>query len=68
MFKVGTVAGLTSVQSLVQETQKDVNKEGKAMTQRQNNTELLAQNINQAHHGGRGLVEIRNFDFFLLFF
>ena len=34
MFKVGTVAGLTSVQSLVQDTQKDVNKEGKARTQR----------------------------------
>jgi hypothetical protein len=28
MFKEGTVAGLTSVQSLVQDTQKDVNKEG----------------------------------------
>jgi hypothetical protein len=28
MFKAGTVAGLTSVQSLVQDTQKDVNKEG----------------------------------------
>jgi hypothetical protein len=28
MFKAGTVAGLTSAQSLVQRTQKDVNKEG----------------------------------------
>jgi hypothetical protein len=28
MFKVGTVAGLTSAQSLVQDIQKDVNKEG----------------------------------------
>jgi hypothetical protein len=27
MFKVGTVAGLTSAQSLVHDTQKDVNKE-----------------------------------------
>jgi hypothetical protein len=30
MFKAGTIAGLTSVQSLVQDTQKDVNKEGTA--------------------------------------
>jgi hypothetical protein len=28
MFKTGTVAGLTSAQSLVQDTQKDMNKEG----------------------------------------
>jgi hypothetical protein len=28
MFKVGTVAGQTSAQSLVQDTKKDVNKEG----------------------------------------
>jgi hypothetical protein len=28
MFKAGTVAGLTSAQSLVQDKQKDVNKEG----------------------------------------
>ena len=30
MFNVGTVAGLTSIQILVQDTQKDVNKEGKS--------------------------------------
>jgi hypothetical protein len=28
MFKAGTVASLTSAQNLVQDTQKDVNKEG----------------------------------------
>jgi hypothetical protein len=28
MFKEGTIAGLTSAQSLVHDTQKDVNKEG----------------------------------------
>jgi hypothetical protein len=28
MFKAGTVAGITSAQSLVHDTQKDVNKEG----------------------------------------
>jgi hypothetical protein len=28
MFKAGTIASLTSAQSLIQDTQKDVNKEG----------------------------------------
>jgi hypothetical protein len=28
MFKAGTIVGLTSAQSLVQDTQKDVNKKG----------------------------------------
>ena len=32
MFKVGTVADLTSIQRLVPDIQKDVNKEGKAKT------------------------------------
>jgi hypothetical protein len=38
MFKVGTVASLTSVQSLVQDTQKDVNKEGIVDHKERNNT------------------------------
>jgi hypothetical protein len=38
MFKAGTVAGLTSAQSLVQDTQKDVNKEGIADPKERNNT------------------------------
>jgi hypothetical protein len=38
MFKAGTVAGLTSAQSLVQDTQKDVNKEGTADHKERNNT------------------------------
>jgi hypothetical protein len=38
MFKVGTVAGLTSAQSLVQDTQKDVNKEGRTDYIERNNT------------------------------
>jgi hypothetical protein len=28
MFKAGTISGLTSAQSLLQDTQKDMNKEG----------------------------------------
>ena len=68
MFKVGTVAGLTSVQCLVQDAPKDGNKEGKAKTARQNSTALSARNLNGAHHGGEALVEIQNFTFLLLFF
>jgi hypothetical protein len=45
MFKVGTVASLASAQSLVQDTQKDVNKEGtadqkKETTQHESSMEL----------------------------
>jgi hypothetical protein len=43
MFKAGTVAGLTSAQSLVQDTQKDVNKEEIAQHgQHESSTELTA--------------------------
>jgi hypothetical protein len=38
MFKVGTVAGLTSAQSLVQDTQMDVNKEGTTVHKERNST------------------------------
>jgi hypothetical protein len=38
MFKAGTIAGLTSAQSLVQDTQKDVNKEGIADLKERNST------------------------------
>jgi hypothetical protein len=38
MFKAGTVVGLTSDQSLVYDTQKDVNKEGTTDHKEINNT------------------------------
>jgi hypothetical protein len=38
MFNTGTVAGLTSAQSLVQDTQKDMNKEGIADHKERNST------------------------------
>jgi hypothetical protein len=38
MFKAGTVAGQTSAQSLVQDTQKDMNKEGTADHKERNST------------------------------
>jgi hypothetical protein len=38
MFKVGTVADLTSAQSLVQDMQKDVNKEGTTDHKERNST------------------------------
>jgi hypothetical protein len=65
MFKTGTVAGLTSAQSLVQDTQKDVNKEGIADHKERNNT---TRKLNGAHHGVRPLVEIQILHFLLLFF
>jgi hypothetical protein len=65
MFKAGTVVGLTSAQSLVQDTQKDVNKEGTTDNKERNST---AQKLNGAHHGVRPLVEIQILHFLLLFF
>jgi hypothetical protein len=38
MFKAGTIAGLTSAQSLAHDTQKDVNKEGTTDHKERNNT------------------------------
>jgi hypothetical protein len=38
MFKAGIVASLTSAQSLVQDTQKDVNKQGMIDHKERNNT------------------------------
>jgi hypothetical protein len=58
MFKVGTVAGLTSAQSLVQDTQKNVNMESIADHKERNNTARSAQKLNGAHHGVIPLVEI----------
>jgi hypothetical protein len=68
MFKAGSVAGLTSTQSLVQHTQKDVNKEGIADHKKRNSTTLSARKLNEAHHGIIPLVEIQFFHFLLLFF
>jgi hypothetical protein len=58
MFKAGTVAGLTSAQSLVHDTQKDVNKEGTTDHKDRNSTTRSARKRNGAHHGVRPLVEI----------
>jgi hypothetical protein len=68
MFKAGTVANLTSAQCLVQDTQKDVNKEGTADHKEINSTARSAQKLNRAHHGVRPLVEIQILHFLLLFF
>jgi hypothetical protein len=65
MFKAGTVASLTSVQSLVQDTQKNVNKEGMIDHKARNNT---TRKLNGAHHEVRPLVEIQILHFLLLFF
>jgi hypothetical protein len=58
MFKAGTVAGLTSDQSLVQDTQKYVNKEGTTDHKERNSTTRSARKLNGAHHGIKPPVEI----------
>jgi hypothetical protein len=68
MFKTGTVAGLTSAQSLVQDTQKDVNKEG-IVDHKERNSSMKAQRSSP-----RGQTTSRNPKFalfaliFLIFF
>jgi hypothetical protein len=71
MFKARTVAGLTSAQSLVQDTQKDVNKEDTSYHKERSNTAQSARKLNRAHYGVRPLVEIQFlhfFSYFLIFF
>jgi hypothetical protein len=68
MFKAGTVAGPTSAPSLVQDTQKDVNKEGTSDHKERNITTRSARKLNGAHHEVRPLVEIQILHFLLLFF
>jgi hypothetical protein len=46
MLKAGTVASLTSAQSLIQDTQKDVNKEGTTDNKERNNTAQSARKLN----------------------
>jgi hypothetical protein len=67
MFKAGIVAGLTSAQSLVQDTQKNVNKESTADHKKRNSTSRSARKLNGAHHGVRPLVEIQILHFLLFF-
>jgi hypothetical protein len=68
MFKARAVTGLTSAQSLVQDTQKDVNKEGIIDHKERNNTAWSAWKLNGAHHGVMPLVEIQIMHLLLLFF
>jgi hypothetical protein len=58
MFKAGTITGLMNAQSLVHNTQKDVNKEGTIDHRKRNNTTRSARKLNGAHHEVRPLVEI----------
>jgi hypothetical protein len=68
MFKARTVAGLTSAQSLIQDTQKDVNKEGVADYKERNSTSRSTRKFNGAHHRVRPLVEIQILYFCSYFF
>jgi hypothetical protein len=65
MFKAGTVAGLTSAQIQVQDTQNDVNKKGTVDHKERNNIARSARKLNGAHHGVRPLVEIQILHFLL---
>jgi hypothetical protein len=67
MFKAGIVTGLTSAQSLVHDTQKDVNKEGTTDHKERNNTARSARKLNRAHHGVKPLVEIQILHFYSYF-
>jgi hypothetical protein len=58
MFKAETVAGLTSARRLVQDTQKNVNKECTTNHKERNSTARSARKLYGAHHGVRPLVEI----------
>jgi hypothetical protein len=58
MFKAGTVACLTSAQSLVQDTQMDVNKESTTDHKERNSIARSTRKLNGAHHRVRPLVEI----------
>jgi hypothetical protein len=68
MFKAGTVDSLTSAQSLVHDTQKDVSKEGTIDHKERNSTARSARKLNGPHHEARPLVEIQILHFLLLFF
>jgi hypothetical protein len=68
MFKAGTVAGLTSAQIQVQDTQNDVNKKGTADHKERNNIARSARKLNGAHHGVRPLVEIQILHFLLILY
>jgi hypothetical protein len=68
MFKAGTVASLTSAQSLVHDIQKNVNKEGTNVHKERNSIARSARKLNGAQHGVRPLVEIQILHFLLLFF
>jgi hypothetical protein len=50
MFKAGTVAGITSTQSLVHDTQKGLNKEGTIDHKERNSIARSARKLNGAHH------------------
>jgi hypothetical protein len=68
MFKAGTVASLTSAQSLVHDTQKDVNKEDTTDHKERNNIARSARKLNRAQHEVKPLVEIQILHLLLLFF
>jgi hypothetical protein len=66
MFQVGTVAGLTSAQSLVPDTQKDVNKEGTTDHNERNST--ISTKAQRSSPRGQTTNRNPNFALFALIF
>jgi hypothetical protein len=66
MFKAGTIAGLTSAQSLVHDTQKDVNKEGTTEHKERNST--ISMKAQRSSPGGQTTSRNPKFALFALIF
>jgi Flp pilus assembly protein TadB len=67
MFKVGTIASLTSAQSLVHNTQKDVNKEDN-ISQRKKQHSTISTKAQRSSPRGQTTSRNPNFVFFALIF
>jgi hypothetical protein len=66
MFKAETVVGLTSAQNLVQDTQKDMNKEGTTDHKDRNST--ISTKAQRSSPQGHATSRNPNFALFALFF
>jgi hypothetical protein len=69
MFKAGTVASLTSAQNLVQDTQKDVNKEGTVdQKERKKEHSMISMKAQRSSLRGQTTSRNPNFALFALIF
>jgi hypothetical protein len=68
MFKAGTVAGLTSAQSLVHDTQKDVNKKDKTDHKKKKQHSTISTKAQRSSPQGQTTSRNPKFVLLLLFF